>query len=155
MDVPGLGEGEVQDQVEHELRGNTLRVYWYMIQQGEPVGVREVQRALGMSSPSVASHHLSKLTDLDLVEKRIDSSYELRKIVKVGVLRNFIGYRGVLLPRYTVVAFFFTSFALVYTLLIISAPIGLFDRLVALVLGWIGALFGWFETYRLWKLKLV
>ncbi len=149
-----MGEKDEQDILDHDLRGNTLRVYWYMIQEGIPVGVREVQRALGMSSPSVAAHHLSKLTSLNLVEKRSDNSYELARIVKVGVLRNFVGYRGVLLPRYTFFAVFFTIFTVVYGIMAMISWISLFDRIIALTLGVIGALFGWFETYRLWKLKL-
>ncbi|MFW9918721.1 MAG: hypothetical protein ACFFED_03925 [Candidatus Thorarchaeota archaeon] len=150
-----MGEEPEQNILDHDLRGNTLRVYWHMIQESEPVGVREVQRALGMSSPSVASHHLNKLVSLELVEKRSDNSYELVRIVKVGVLRNFVGYRGVLLPRYTFFAVFFSIFTVVYGILSLTIWISLFDRLIALALGTIASLFGWFETYRLWKLKLV
>ena len=150
-----MDEKSIADDVEPDLKGNTLRVYWYMIQQGVQVGVREVQRALSMSSPSVASHHLSKLVDMDLIEKSPDNSYELKRLVKVGVLRNFVAYRGVLLPRYTFVAFFFTIFTCVYVILSFYASVGIFDRYIAIAVGVIGALFGWFETYRLWKLKLV
>ena len=49
-----MGEKKSEIDLEPELRGNTLRVYWYMLQQGKSVGVREVQRAISMSSPSVA-----------------------------------------------------------------------------------------------------
>ncbi len=150
-----LDDKSIADEVESELKGNTLRVYWYMIQQGIPVGVREVQRALSMSSPSVASHHLSKLVDMDLILKSPENNYELKRLVKVGVLRNFVGYRGVLLPRYTFVAFFFTVFTLAYVILSFYTSIGIFDRYIAIAVGAIGALFGWFESYRLWKLKLV
>jgi DNA-binding transcriptional ArsR family regulator len=149
------GEDRDTQDLEADLRGNTLRVYWYMLQQSKPVGVREVQRALGMSSPSVASHHLTKLLDLDLVTKQSDNSYELKQIVKVGTLRNFVAYRGVLLPRYAFVAFFFTAFTMAYLVLTIIVPVSPFDRYVALALGVVGALFGWFETYRLWRIKLV
>lgn len=139
--------------LEPELRGNTLRVYWFMIQKGEPVGVREVQRALGMSSPSVASHHLGKLESLELVLKLPDNSYELKRLVKVGVLRNFVAFRGVFLPRYAFVAFFFSVFTLVYVVISLSSFVTIFDRAMAFSLGVIGAVFGWMETYRLWKLK--
>ena len=136
-----------------ELKGNTLRVYWFILQKNGAVGVREVQRSLNMSSPSVASHHLSKLVNLDLIEKLVDNSYELKRIVKVGVLQNFIAYRGVLLPRYAFVAMFFTCYTLTYCALTLIFPIGLFDRFIAVAVGIVGALFGWFESYRLWKLK--
>jgi DNA-binding transcriptional ArsR family regulator len=137
-----------------ELRGNTLRVYWLMLSQSDSVGVREVQRALGMSSPSVASHHLSKLVSLELVEKLPDNSYEVSRVVKVGVLRNFIGFRGRFLPRYMFVAIFFTMSTIAYLVLSLIARPGLYDRYVALAIGSVGALFAWWETYRLWKLKL-
>ena len=107
-----------------------------------------------MSSPSVASHHLSKLLSLDLVEKRPDNMYELKQIIKVGVLKNFVAYRGVMLPRFTFLALFFTSFTTAYLILTATAPITLFDRYVALALGIIGSIVGWFETIRLWKLRL-
>ena len=141
-------------ELESDLRGNTLRVYWYMLQQGESVGVREVQRALGMSSPSVASHHLSKLMDMELINKKFDNSYELVRIVKVGVLRNFVEFRGTLLPRYIFVAMFFTVYTAAYAIYSVTLNPGLFDRLIALAIGLVGSIFGWIETYRLWKLKL-
>ena len=139
--------------LEPELRGNTLRVYWYMLSQNSSVGVREVQRAIGMSSPSVASHHLAKLESLELIEKKSDNTYELKKLVKVGVLQNFIAFRGVLLPRYSFVAIFFSVYTLAYFIMTLNIPLGLFDRYIGLGVGIIGAIFAWFETYRLWKLK--
>lgn len=140
--------------IESELRGNTLQVYWYMLSQNEPVGVREVQRAVGMSSPSVASHHLTKLVSLELVEKKPDNSYEVSRVVKVGVLRNFIEFRGRFLPRYVFVAIFFTAYTIAYVVLSLIAYPGLFDRYIAIAIGIIGALFAWMESLRLWKLKL-
>ncbi len=149
-----MGEISSEDSVEPELRGNTLRVYWHMLTQSESVGVREVQRALSMSSPSVASHHLTKLVSLDLVEQIPDNTYKVKQVVKVGVLRNFIGFRGRFLPRYTFVAMFFTAYTFAYLLLTIVAPPNIYDRYIAIAIGLVGALFAWWESYRLWKLKL-
>lgn len=149
-----MGEAYSESSVESELRGNTLRVYWHMLSQSNSVGVREVQRALSMSSPSVASHHLTKLVSLDLVEQLPDNTYKVKQIVKVGVLRNFIGFRGKFLPRYTFVAMFFTAYTAAYLILSLIAPPNIFDRYIALAIGLIGALFAWWESYRLWKLKL-
>jgi DNA-binding transcriptional ArsR family regulator len=143
-----------ENAIESELRGNTLRVYWYMLSQNEAVGVREVQRAIGMSSPSVASHHLAKLVSLELVEKQPDNSYEVSRIVKVGVLRNFIDFRGRFLPRYVFVAIFFSAYTMAYLALSLIAQPGIYDRFIALAIGVIGALFAWIESIRLWKLKL-
>jgi len=58
------------EKVASELKGNTLRVYWYVMNAKEQtVGVREVQRALSFSSPTLALYHLDKLKDLGLVSK--------------------------------------------------------------------------------------
>ncbi|TFG10234.1 hypothetical protein EU538_02600 [Candidatus Thorarchaeota archaeon] len=141
------------DSVEADLRGNTLRVYWYMLQSGEPVGVREVQRDLGMSSPSVASHHLNKIIDMGLAQKNSESLYGLIEIVKVGILKDFIRFRGTLLPRYFFVAVFFTTIAGAYLLSWLFIPIGLFDRVIASIVLLAGIIFGWLETYRLWQLR--
>ena len=149
-----MGESPIEMAIEPELRGNTLRVYWYMLTSNESVGVREVQRALNMSSPSVASHHLTKLVSLDLVEQLSDNSYKVKQIVKVGVLQNFIGFRGRFLPRYAFVAMFFTSYTLAYLVLSFIAPPNIYDRYIALAIGVVGALFAWWESYRLWKIKL-
>ncbi|UCE11208.1 MAG: ArsR family transcriptional regulator [Candidatus Thorarchaeota archaeon] len=148
-----MSQSSDDEDLEPALRGTTLRVYWFMLQEGNPVGVRQVQRALGMSSPSVASHHLSKLESLELVEKGPDNSYELKRIVKVGVLKNFVTFRGVMLPRYAFFAVFFTAFTTAYLVIASMTSVTLFDRYVAMAVGIAGAVFGWLETYRLWKLK--
>src|SRR5207247_9831667 len=86
--------------VESELRGVTLRVYWHILgSKNRSVGVRPVQRALGLSSPSVAMHHLEKLRMLGLLETDLRWEYHVIEHVKVGVLRDFVGVLGVLLPR--------------------------------------------------------
>jgi len=149
-----MGESPIEMAIEPELRGNTLRVYWHMLTHNKSVGVREVQRALNMSSPSVASHHLTKLVSLDLVEQLSDNTYKMKQIVKVGVLQNFIGFRGRFLPRYAFVAMFFTSYTLAYLVLSFIAPPNIYDRYIALAIGVVGALFAWWESYRLWKIKL-
>ena len=47
--------------LESELKGKTLLVCWYLIQQPiHTVGIREVPRALGFSGPSIAVHHLER-----------------------------------------------------------------------------------------------
>ncbi|TFF93492.1 hypothetical protein EU546_06130 [Candidatus Thorarchaeota archaeon] len=144
---------EEDNSVEADLRGNTLRVYWYMLQSPRPVGVREAQRDLGMSSPSVASHHLNKLIDMGLAQKNPESLYELVEVVKVGILKDFIRFRGMLLPRYFFVAVFFTTVAGAYLLSWFFISVGLFDRVITCIVLLVGIIFGWLETYRLWKLR--
>lgn len=69
--------------LESELKGKTLLVYWYLTQQPtHTVGIREVQRALDFSSPSIAVHHLEKLRDLGLVTEKGTGEYVLEEEVK-------------------------------------------------------------------------
>ncbi|MDR2204264.1 MAG: hypothetical protein LBE76_08255 [Nitrososphaerota archaeon] len=78
------------NELEYALRGKVWKVYWFLLKKGEPVGVREVQRALRFSSPSVANHHLEQLCALGLVTKQeIGGQYALAGEVKIGVLRHY------------------------------------------------------------------
>jgi len=87
--------------LESALKGKTLLVYWYLLHQpAHAVGVREVQRALGFSSPSIAVHHLEKLQDLGLIRKKGTGEYVLEGKVKVGILRFFTRMGRFLVPRY-------------------------------------------------------
>lgn len=154
-----LEDPEIDEkQIELELRGKALVIYWFMLTESQDnFGVREIQRALDYSSPSVVSHHLQKLIDLGLVDKTPSNRYYLTRTVKVGVLKHFTKIRGMLLPRYIFVAVFFTFALITYLLFIIigSLEVGPFDRLLVLGLCIIGSLFGWFETWRLYKLRIL
>ena len=59
----------VSEQAQKKLKGTTLDVYRFMIKNNKAVGAREVQRALNLSSPSLAVYHLSKLEEIDLIKK--------------------------------------------------------------------------------------
>jgi len=89
---------------EHEvLTGNTAQVYRYAIKQRKPIGVREVQRALKLSSPTLAAYHLDKLEEAGLLKQTPDGY-----IVEKLVLENFVRLRQLLLPKYL---FYFAVFA--------------------------------------------
>lgn len=136
--------------LESELRGKTLRVYWHFVRYGgKAIGVREVQRALGFSSPSVASHHLEKLSRLGLLEKKITGEYVLAEDVKVGVLKQFIRLGSLMLPRYLFYAVLFTTMLLAYIAL--YAQTLSVHNIVALIFGLLSCSFLWYETYRIFK----
>lgn len=134
---------------ESELRGSTLRVYWYLFKKGKGVGVREVQRALGMSSPSTALHHLDKLRELGLIEKDRFGQYVMLKEVKVGVLRFFMRLGTLVLPRYLFYAAFFSTSLLIY--LYREGFTGSVHNVMALIFGLSGAAVCWYETARIWS----
>jgi len=137
---------------ESELRSSTLRVYWYLFKKGKSVGVREVQRALGMSSPSTSLHHLEKLRELGLLAKDEHGQYSLKSEVKVGTLRLFTRLGKLVVPRYLFYATFFSTALLLYVSRVgINAS---FDNLMAIAFGISGFLISSYETWRLWTEKL-
>ncbi len=76
------------------LRGLTLKVYKYILQNDKPVGIREVQRGLNLSSPTLALYHMNKLEEAGLIKKEADG-YVADRIF----LQNLIRLRRVLIPR--------------------------------------------------------
>src|SRR3972149_2997568 len=101
--------------LESALKGKTLIVYWYLLQQStHTVGVRELQRALGFSSPSIALHHLEKLQDLGLVGRTGTGEYVLEGEVKVGILRFFTRMGRFLVPRYLFYSVLFSTMLMTY-----------------------------------------
>ena len=138
--------------IESELKGLTLRVYWHLLKtRNEPIGVRSVQRALGMSSPSVALHHLEKLRSLELVEKDSTGEYHLAEHVEVGVLQNFVGVLGFLLPRHLFFSAMFTVMLALYPIL--YPPDFSTHNIVAFIFGGFTVAIFWSETYRAWRLR--
>lgn len=138
--------------LESELKGKTLLVYWYLLQQStHTVGVREVQRALGFSSPSIAVHHLDKLQDLGLVSKKGTGEYELEEEVKVGILRLFTRMGRFVVPRYLFYSILFSTMLVTYLAVCIIGQI--FPSFYALAFGLIASIVFWFETIRLWEAR--
>ncbi|HJW97720.1 MAG TPA: helix-turn-helix domain-containing protein [Candidatus Bathyarchaeia archaeon] len=87
------------------LRGLTLKVYRFILKNDRPVGIREVQRALNLSSPTLALYHINKLEEAGLIRKELDG-YVADRIV----LENLIRLRRVLVPRNSFyMVFFITS----------------------------------------------
>ena len=138
--------------IESQLKGKTLRIYWYLLKSpNSRVGVREIQRSLGLSSPSVASHHLEKLLSLGLVEKSLTGEYFLVQKVKVGLLRFFTRLGRFLVPRYLFYSLWVSTMLFIY--LTLYWPSGCIHNIAAIIFGSIASVILWFETIRLWRAK--
>ena len=120
--MPNLSEATDRNLVDKLLKGRTMSVYALLLSSGK-MGVRDIQRTLGFSSPSLALHHLTKLSELDLVEKDIDGIYSVKRTVRVGSLSLFIK---------------FSFFVLVF----LSVAIPSVANLVGDSLLWLAVLFG-------------
>ena len=139
-----------EERVASELKGNTLRVYWYLLQSPKSsVGPRDVQRKLGFSSPALAVYHLEKLVELGLVEK-VSGEYHLTKIVNVGVLKQFLKFGGFIIPRYVLYAAMFTTLFIFF--LAHFKEIN-FYSVFALIFGLLGTGILLYETIRVWRSK--
>ena len=136
--------------IESNLKGKTLLVYWYMLRRPDfKAGVREIQRSLGFSSPSIALHHLNKLMDLGLAKKTKTGEYVLVQEVKVGMLRFFARIGRFLIPRYLFYSVFFTTALVLYILL--YAQTLCIHNFFALVFGGFASTILWIETFRIMR----
>jgi DNA-binding transcriptional ArsR family regulator len=134
----------VADDSQEVLRGTTLEVYRFLLKSNKPVGTRELQRALNLSSPSVATYHLSKLEDAGIL-KREGGGFTVSKYL----LENSIKVNRFLIPRY----FFYAVFAITVLAveLTLMRPTLLTREYVFSVLATaVLALFCSYETVKTW-----
>lgn len=137
--------------IESKLKGKTLLVYWYLLRSPKPsIGAREVQRALGFSSPSVAVHHLSKLQELGLVKKNDFGEYVLVHEVKVGTLKFFTKIGKFLVPRFLFYSIFFSTMLLTY-LFLYGFSFNDVHSVLTTIFGGTASIIFWFETIKLLK----
>jgi hypothetical protein len=133
--------------IEKEVAGefNTFQVYLLMLKVKKASG-REVAEQLGFSSPSLAVHHLEKLSGLRLVKKDQFGVYHVISR-RFGILRFFFVVRQFIVPR----TFFY---ALLYAVMVVFSVFLLSDvaRMVALFFSLFGAVISVVETIEFYKL---
>jgi DNA-binding Lrp family transcriptional regulator len=129
------------------LKGLTLKVYRFILKNDKPVGIREVQRALRLSSPTLALYHMNKLEEAGFIRKEL-GGYVADRII----LENFVRLRRILIPRhffYTV--FFITSF--VFLVMFLRPPILTRDYIFALGVLSVAAGTSVYETIKTFSEK--
>jgi len=146
---------ENANELEYALRGKAWKVYWHLLKSGTPQSVREVQRALHFSSPSVANHHLEQLRELGLVEKQeLGGHYFLVNEVKIGVLRHYVKLGKLLFPRYFFYAVFSTTFYVAFLTIFMQGLNWLArENLFIIIFGAVVCVVFWYEAYRMWSLR--
>jgi DNA-binding transcriptional ArsR family regulator len=133
------------DEPESMLKGTTLEVYRFLLRGNRPVGAREVQRALNLSTPSLAVYHLSKLEDVGLL-KREDGGYVINKVV----LEDGIKISRFLIPRFLFYAVF-AVLLLVTELTVLRPTVVTGEYFFATSGTFICALAFWYETVKVWR----
>ena len=116
------------------------------------MGVREVQRTLGFSSPMLAVYHLDKLVELGLLEKKY-GEYRLVREVKVGVLKQFMRVGSVMLPRHLFYATLFTMLLILFAVYLVGFERVSLSSVFALIFAGLGVSMSWYETIKAWREK--
>ena len=99
-----------------QIYGKTWDVYLCILTSSTPIGVREIWRALGFSSPSLAQYHVNKLLELKLIENTVDGKYVTNDEERLEALRSFLMLRGMLIPRMVVYAALLSGVLVSYVL---------------------------------------
>ena len=117
--LPVKNSGKLnRDEIVSNLTGRTLMVYFVLLNK-KTIGVRELQRHLNLSSPSVAKYHLEKLVDLHLIENR-NGIYHLDRKADLPLLTSWVLIGKLLFPKAIFAAIFFTILFTGYLLFIYS-----------------------------------
>jgi DNA-binding MarR family transcriptional regulator len=131
-----------------DLKGNTLRVYLELLKaQNGHLGVRQIQRSLGFSSPSLAQYHLERLVEMGLVRTEA-GEYQISRQVQVDVLKEFIKVGSHIIPRLIVYAVMFSVLTgyFLYHFTTLN-----FYSMWALIFAVLGTGAFWYETVVAWR----
>ena len=124
------------------LRGLTLKVYRFILKNDKPVGIREVQRALNLSSPTLSLYHINKLEEAGLIKKEFNG-YVADRII----LENLIRLRRILIPRNFFYMIFLTT-SLVMLAVFLRPPTLTREYIFSLAVISIAAATSVYETIR-------
>ena len=101
---------------ENVLVGTTLTVYRYLYKMRQPQGIRDVQKGLELSSPSVAQYHVKKLLQAGLIKEE-EGGY----VVDKNVFENVIRIRRSVIPIQVAYSMFFAT--LLVALFVLFRPV--------------------------------
>ncbi len=113
------------------------------------MGLRDVQKLLGFSSPSTAIYHLDRLKTRGLVDKNVEGKYIAVTSSKPGILRFYVLIGGRLVPK-----------SLIYG--IVLSMVGVvalhlanyrFEIMLALIPAFLAVIVFWYETFDLFRYK--
>lgn len=99
-----------QDDMEAVLKGTTWKVYKYILENG-PTGIREIQKSLNLSTPSLVLYHLNKLEQGGIIKKD-GQGYTVIQVF----LHNRVKLKRLLIPRYFFYSLFIIAAIIVQTL---------------------------------------
>lgn len=124
MTFPEKSEGEqerpqktIAPNKRDALNGTTRRVYRYIYKRG-PARPHDIQRDLGLSTPSLADYHVQKLLRMKLIREERAGDGSVGYSAEEAVFEAMIRVRRTVIPlRATASVFFAVALALLLTLL--------------------------------------
>src|SRR5487761_802966 len=148
--ITGYNMPKNRDNNYSNIRGNTLKVYLYVLKHGKSE-LRDIQHELDFSSASLASYHLNKLIHAGYVGQDDLGRYQSIKDVSGEILEGYTRVGTTIVPQFfflallfSVVLGYFSFEALQFSYYVPYLVIGALASVALL----------WFETIRLWR-KLV
>ncbi len=134
----------------HEVKGNTLRVYLYLLRHGA-CELRDVQHELGFSTASLASYHLNRLTEAGYARQDEQGKYIGIKEASGEILDGYSKIGPAVVPQLFFFTVLFTILTGFFSYEALYAPIFM-AYLIAASVGMVLVL--WYQTLKLWR-KLV
>jgi SOS-response transcriptional repressor LexA len=137
-------------ELERRLSGKTLQVYLYLQKKRQPSGIREVQRDLELSSPSVVEYHVEKLVEMELARRDSYGRVVVTRKVRVKAMASYVNIGSITVPRFAFYASFFTLITAFYAVFNLNS-MSIYGVAVP---GGAAAIF-WLEAAKLWKHNLL
>jgi DNA-binding Lrp family transcriptional regulator len=131
------------------LSGTTLKIYRIIYAEGKPLGLNDIRDKAGLSSPSVAHYHVSKLLNQGLISER-EGGY----VAERAVFENMIRIRRSLVLLHMAFAIFFGTTLVGFVFLVRPSALSSL-YVLALVVNVVAFGVFLYETYatlRKWKL---
>jgi hypothetical protein len=130
-----------------DVRGNTLRVYLYLLQHN-PADLRDVQHSLGLSTPSLASYHLGKLVEGGYAKQNEHGQYLAIRDSTNDILEGYTKFGATMVPQLAFFAMLFTALVAYFALMSMSnasfVPLLVVTSAAVVVVLW-------YETLRVWR----
>lgn len=124
-----------------------MRVYLYLLRHG-PSELRDVQRGVGLSTPSLASYHLGRLVDAGYAVQDDEGRYVGRAQASGEILDGYSKVGATVVPQLFFFAVLFTILTIFFSYeSLVRVHFTVF--LVATAVAMVGAL--WYQTARLWR----
>jgi len=125
-----------------------VRVYLFVLRNG-PCELRDVQRGLKLSTPSLAFYHLSRLVESGYMKKTEDGKYEVLKDISADLLDGYVKFGRRIIPQLFFITLVFTGILAYYVWLVWKVPLDMDDAVT--ILYSFSVIVLWYETIKVWR----